>query len=126
MMVGQHQSDDTCYYTPTKLEGFGFAEVLEISEGGFEADHLFLLCYNIECHGAKGGINVASMVMKSLTKLNVLQRHSNGDSVCGNELNIVMDNCGGKNKNKAPYLFELGFSRYSTCSSYTKNMCDRR
>jgi hypothetical protein len=109
MMVGQHQSGDTCYYTPTKLEGFGFAEVLEISEGRFEPDHLFLLCYNNEGHGAKGGINVASMIMKSLKKLNMLQGHSNGDSVCGNELNIVMDNCGGQTKNKAPYLLNLDF-----------------
>jgi hypothetical protein len=128
---GEHQPGDTYYYTPTKLQGFGIADVSFVSEGGEEADHLYLHCYG-EGYGAKGEINVASMIMKTLKKLGIIQSDSNGQPICGNELSIVMDNCGGQNKNNhvlllAPYLVELGiFLKQSTCCSsllVTRRMC---
>jgi hypothetical protein len=90
---GEHQPGDTYYYTPTKLQCFGIADVSFVSEGGEEADHLYLYCYG-EGYGTKGGINVASMIMKTLKKLGKTQSDSNGQPIRGNELNIVMDNCG--------------------------------
>jgi hypothetical protein len=69
-----------------------------VSEVGEEADHLYLHCYG-EGYGKKGGINDASMIMKSLKKLGILQSDSNEQPILGNELNIVMYNCGGQNKN---------------------------
>ena len=52
----------------------------------------------------------------------------------GKELNFVMDNCGGQNKNRmvlrlAPYLVENGFFRVVNIiflvRGHTKNPCDR-
>jgi hypothetical protein len=68
---GEHQPGDTCYYTPTKLEGFGFADVFFVSEGGEEAEHLCLHCYG-EGYGTKGAIDVASVIMKSLAYYTLL------------------------------------------------------
>ena len=73
--------------------------------------------------------------MKTLNKTNLLKTDENGDPSCGKELNIVMDNCGGQNKNNyvillAPYLVELGyFSKVNIIFlvvGHTKNVCDRR
>jgi hypothetical protein len=87
--------------------------VSHVSSVGKEADHLNFHAFK-EGDGVKGGINVASMMMKSLKQLGLLQVNGEGNPVPGNELNIVMDNCGGQNKNNhvsllAPCLIEMGY-----------------
>ena len=132
---GKEQPGDTYYLTPSKLEGFGVADVSKpttVLEN--TADHLYFHCYK-EGDGAKGGINVASMIMKTLQLIGVMKKDTFGRAVKGKELNIVMDNCSGQNKNNyvlllAPYLVELGF--FETVNmvflvvGHTKNVCDRR
>jgi hypothetical protein len=99
---GKEQPGDTYYYTPTNLYGFGVADVSFVDDDGNEADHL---CK--EGYGAIGRNNVASMLMKTLDRLGLLKEQA------AKELNIVMDNCSGQNKNNhvrllAPYLVESG------------------
>jgi hypothetical protein len=130
---GKEQPGDTYYLTPSKLEGFGVADVSHVVDGK-DTDHLYFHCYK-EGYGTKGGINVASMLMKTFRRLELLKEDSNGNPITGNELNIVMDNCGGQNKNNhvillAPYLVERGFFKTVNMIflvvGHTKNVCDRR
>jgi hypothetical protein len=116
------------------LFGFGVVDVSIVGTNGKEADHLFFHLYQ-EGYGLKGGSNVASLLMKTLIKTKTLRLDDNGDTICGKELNIVMDNCGGQNKNNfvlllAPYLVELGyFKRVNMIFlvvGHTKNVCDQR
>jgi hypothetical protein len=73
---------------------------------------------------------VASLLMKSLRQLNILQ-----EGCRGKELNVVFDNCPGQNKNHhvlwlVPYLVEMGY--FETVNfiflvvGHTKNAADRR
>jgi hypothetical protein len=80
--------------------------------------------------GKKGGNNVASMIMHVLESLNLLK----GVGQVGKELNIIMDNCGGQNKNNhvlrlANLLVEAGYFHMVNFIFYvvghTKNICDR-
>ena len=53
--------------------------------------------------------NVCSLIMKTLSDLNLLRGNE-----AGKELNIVFDNCTGQNKNNTvlrlvPFLVEMGF-----------------
>jgi hypothetical protein len=62
-----------------------------------------------------------------------MQNNSNGKPIKGKELNLIMDNCAGQNKNNhvillAPYLVKMG---YFGCvniiffiTEHTKNVCD--
>jgi hypothetical protein len=92
------------------LYGFGVANVSFVdddgNDDGNETDHLYFHAYK-EGYGAKGRNNVASMLMKTLDSLGLLKEQAT------EELNIVMDNCSGQNKNNhvlllAPYLVESG------------------
>jgi hypothetical protein len=121
---GGSQPGDTYYFTPLGIYNFGFVDVADP-----RGDHLYCHIYK-EGDGKKGGNNVASLIMKSLQKMNVLQ-----DNNKGKELNIVFDNCPGQNKNHhvlwlVPYLVEMG---YFECVNFiflvvghTKNAADRR
>jgi hypothetical protein len=62
---------------------------------GVEADHLFFHCYK-EGNGAKGGINVASMIMKTFKNIIVLKHDSEGNPIKRRELELVMVNSGGQ------------------------------
>jgi hypothetical protein len=131
---GNEQPGETYYLTPAKLEGFGVADVSYLGDDGSDADHLYFHCYQ-EGYGAKGGLNVASMIVKTMNKIGVLKHDDSGAPVRGKELNIVMDNCGGQNKNNfvlllAPYLVEMGYFKTVNMLflvvGHTKNVCDRR
>jgi hypothetical protein len=131
---GTEQPGATYYLTPTKLEGFGVADVSYTNEKGTPKDHLYFHCYN-EGHGAKGGNNVASMLIKTLMKIGIMKVDSNGNPIQGKELNVVMDNCTGQNKNNmvlllAPWLVELGYFQHVNMVflvvGHIKNVCDRR
>ncbi|KAG7344887.1 hypothetical protein IV203_032418 [Nitzschia inconspicua] len=131
---GQQQPGETYFLTPVKLEGFGVADVSYEWKDGKETDHLYFHCF-VEGHGAKGGSNVASMIVKTLRKTKIMRDDDNGAPVRGKELNIVMDNCAGQNKNNyvlllAPYLVEAGYfftvNMLFLIAGHTKNVCDRR
>jgi hypothetical protein len=64
-----------------------------------------------------------------------MQNNSNGKPIKGKELNLIMDNCAGQNKNNhvillAPYLVEMGYfdsvNIIFLITGHTKNVCDRR
>jgi hypothetical protein len=44
--------------------------------------------------GKKGANNVVSLIVKTLRRLNLLRK-----DIAGGELNIIFNNCSGKNKN---------------------------
>jgi folylpolyglutamate synthase/dihydropteroate synthase len=78
--------------------------------------------------GKKGANNVASLVVKTLTRLNLLREDSVG------ELNIIFDNCSGQNKNNtvlklAAWLKAMGYFRRVNfiflVVGHTKNAADR-
>jgi hypothetical protein len=121
---GTSQPGDTYYYTPLTIFNLG---VVDVSHP--DGEHLYCHLYK-EGDGKKGGDNVASLLMKSLRHLNILQ-----DDCRGKELNVVFDNCPGQNKNHhvlwlVPYLIEMGY--FHTVNfiflvvGHTKNAADRR
>ncbi|KAG7373065.1 hypothetical protein IV203_033789 [Nitzschia inconspicua] len=63
-----------------------------------------------------------------------MRHDGDGAAIWGKELNVVMDNCAGQNKNNhvlllAPYLVEMGYFRTVNMlflvAGHTKNVCDR-
>jgi hypothetical protein len=121
---GTSQPGDTYYYTPLTIFNLG---VVDVSHP--DGEHLYCHIYK-EGDGKKGGDNVASLLVKSLRQLNVLQ-----EGCRGKELNVVFDNCPGQNKNHhvlwlVPYLVEMGY--FHTVNfiflvvGHTKNAADRR
>ena len=120
---GETQPGETYYYTPLAIYNFG---VVDVSHPA--GDHLYAHLYK-EGDGAKGGNNVASLLMKTLRSLNLLQ-----ENTVGKELKVVFDNCPGQNKNNfvlwlVPLLVELGFfSKVNfifLVAGHTKNAADR-
>ena len=121
---GGVQPGETYYYSPLNYNTLGCVDPSE--EGG---DRLYAHVYH-EGQGKKGGNNVASLIMKQLKYLGLLDR-SKGK---GKELNIVFDNCPGQNKNNfvlrlVPYLVEMGYFEEVNfiflVVGHTKNCCDR-
>jgi hypothetical protein len=117
---GGEQPGETYYYSPLGVYCFGVVDPT--------IDKLFAHLYT-EGQGQKGGNNVASLIMKTLKHINILN-----EDEAGRELSIVMDNCGGQNKNRmvlrlALYLVEAGY--FETVNfiflvrGHTKNACDR-
>ncbi len=89
----------------------------------------------MHCHvytdavGKKGVNNVTSLIMKTLRSLNLLK-----EDMIGRELNIIFDNCCGKNKNNTvlrlvAWLAQLGhFYKVNfifLIVGHTKNAADR-
>ncbi|KAG7371480.1 hypothetical protein IV203_020050 [Nitzschia inconspicua] len=75
------------------------------------------------------------MIVKTLNETGIMRRDGDGAAMRGKELNVVMDNCAGQNKNNhvlllAPYLVEMGYFRTVNMlflvAGHTKNVCDRR
>lgn len=131
---GTSQPGDTYYLTPLNLFVFGVVDVSYIGLQDEEEDRLYAHLYK-EGTGEKGGNNVASLIVKSLKQLNLMQNDLNNKPVKGKELNIIMDNCAGQNKNNhvillAPYLVEMGYfdlvNIIFLITGHTKNVCDRR
>ncbi len=78
--------------------------------------------------GGKGGNNVASLLMQALRDLGWIIAER-----CGGRLTIIMDNCGGQNKNQmvlrlALFLVENNYFKtveFIFCiRGHTKNVCD--
>jgi hypothetical protein len=92
--LGEHQPGETYYFSPLTVNCFGIANV------GMEKATLTAYIYH-EGEGKKGGNNVASLIHRYLDKEALINR----DRPPRKELNIVMDNCGGQNKNR--YVLRL-------------------
>jgi hypothetical protein len=86
--LGEHQPGETYYFSPLTVNCFGLANV------GLEKATLTSYIYH-EGEGKKGGNNVASLIFKYLDDNGLINRGQPPRK----ELNIVMDNCGGQNKN---------------------------
>ena len=119
---GGEQPGDTYYFSPLFIYVFGIADVSE------EKAKLKAYGYS-EDQGGKGGNNVASILMQALRDLGWIIAER-----CGGRLTIIMDNCGGQNKNKmvlrlALFLVESNFFKTVEFIFYirghTKNVCDR-
>jgi len=117
--LGDEQPGDCYYYSPINLYCFGIVDSTQ--------EHLHAYIYT-EGEGKKGSNNVSSLIMHYLTS-NVVE-----PGVINKELNVIMDNCGGQNKNKTvirlgAYLQELGWFQdvnlIFLVKGHTKNVADR-
>jgi hypothetical protein len=124
---GSTQPGETYFYSPLTIYLFG---VVDTSNNDHLIGHIFR-----EGDGKKGGNSVASLLIKTLRYLNIIQEDDEGQPIIGGELNIFFDNCTGQNKNNyvlwlVPYLVEAGY--FTTVNfnflvvGHTKNACDRR
>lgn len=123
---GESQPQDTYYYTPLNVYNLG---VVDVSQD----DHLYCHIYK-DGDGTKGGVNIASLLMKSLNKLGIIDDRQSPPTP-GKELNVVFDNCSGQNKNNTvlalvPMLMEMGHFKCVNflflVVGHTKNTADRR
>ena len=97
--LGDEQPGDCYYYSPINFYCFGIVDITQ--------EHLHAYIYT-EGEGKKGANNVSSLIMHYLTS-NVVE-----PGVINKELNVIMEKCGGQNKNKTviqlgSYLQELGW-----------------
>jgi hypothetical protein len=86
--LGEHQPGKTYYFSPLTVNCFGLANV------GYDKARLWSYIYH-EGEGKKGGNNVASLLFKHLDDQGFINRGQPPRK----ELNVVMDNCRGQNKN---------------------------
>lgn len=120
---GASQPGESYYLSPLGIFCLGVSNV------GIDNHSLRAYIYH-EGEGKKGGNNVASLLMKDLADrgwIDVTQGPRQ-------ELTVIMDNCGGQNKNRmvlrlAILLTELQyFKEVNVCflvAGHTKNSCDR-
>jgi hypothetical protein len=121
--LGEHQPGETYYFSPLTVNCFGLANV------GLPKALLLAFIYH-EGEGKKGGNNVASLIWRYLDENAYINRGRGPRK----ELNVVMDNCGGQNKNRyvlrlAPLFVELRYYRRVNIiflvAGHTKNAADR-
>ena len=89
----QSQPGETYYYSPLSVSNFGFVDTAYINNEGEAEEHCHAHVYHCGV-GKKGADNVASLILKTLKKLNLLRENDPGGV-----LNIIFDNCTGQNKN---------------------------
>jgi hypothetical protein len=92
-MYNKEQPGCTYYFSPMSIYNLGVVNH-HVYNDGWVSEHLHCHVYT-KGIGKKDANNVASLIMKTLQKLDLLCE----DSV-GSELNINFDNCSGQNKNK--------------------------
>jgi hypothetical protein len=96
-----------------------------------ENDKLHAFVYDEGDGGKKGGGNVASLILKllRLPEIDLMEKEE-----AGGELNFILDNCSGQNKNRmvlrlANLLVESGVLKKVNflflVGGHTKNPCDR-
>jgi hypothetical protein len=120
---GGEQPGETFYYSPLNIFQFGVVDPTD-------NDKLHAFVYD-EGDGKKGGNNVASLILK-LLRLPAIDLIEKGEA--GGELNFILDNCSGQNKNRmvlrlANLLVESGIfwkvNFLFLVRGHTKNPCDR-
>ena len=118
------------YFSPLNIYNLGVVNHAHVYEGkeNDPKEHMYARVYH-EGIAKKGMNNVCSLIMKTLSELNLLR-----DSDPGKELNIIFDNCKGQNKNNTvlrlvPFLVEMGFFKAVNfvflVVGHTKNAADR-
>jgi hypothetical protein len=127
-MFNKEQPGVTYYYSPLSIYNLGMVNHAHVYDDGRVTEHLHVHVYH-EGIGKKGANNVSSLIMKTLSDLNLLR-----DEEVGGELNIIFDNCSGQNKNNtvlrlAPWITELGYFKSVNfiflVVGHTKNAADR-
>ena len=118
---GLEQPGETYYYSPLSVYCLG---IVDLSGNQWQ---LYTNLYH-KGNDAKGGNNVASLIVKVLKQMELLNEDEKGF-----ELNLVMDNCGGQNKNRMVlrltlWLVECGYFKtvnmiFLVCG-HTKNPSD--
>ena len=118
--VGGEQVGDTYYYSPIAIYCLGIVDAA--------INQLYAYVYS-EANGRKGGNNTSSILLYHL-KTKVFDQHSGPIT----ELNVIMDNCVGQNKNRmiirsAALCIEMGWVKKVNLifliKGHTKNACDR-
>jgi hypothetical protein len=120
---GAGQPQDIYYFSAITVNIFGVTDVTK--------KPMTMLAFGYtEDQGGKGGNNVASLILKALRELGWIKQ----DGSTGKQLTIILDNCGGQNKNNfvlrlAPWLVECKLFKKVEIIFYvrghTKNACDR-
>ena len=118
---GQEQPADIYYYSPLTVNVFGCTNLTQTPTT--------MTAYGYtEAEATKGSNNVSSLLLKAIKDFGWLQ------GTTGKALTVVMDNCGGQNKNNnvlrlALYLVERKYFHRVEFAFYvrghTKNDCDR-
>ncbi len=116
----------TYYFSPLSVYNLGVVNHGHDYVNSNVAPHMYTHVYH-EGVGKKGANNVASLIVKSLRRLNLLR-----EDTAGGELNIIFDNCSGQNKNNtvlklSAWLKAMG---YFNCVNFfivghTKKSADR-
>jgi hypothetical protein len=121
------QPGATYYYSPLNTYCFG------IVDGSTRPSKLYGHVY-LEDLGKKGGDNVASMLWKQLKLMKLIPENNTKPATAAKEINIVMDNCRGQNKNNMVLrmlllLVKLGVAKKARAiflvRGHTKNDCNR-
>lgn len=121
--LGHSQPGETYYFSPLTVNCFGTADT------STDTPKMRAYVYT-EGDGKKGGNNVASLLFKDIQDRGWVDEERGPRE----ELTVVMDNCGGQNKNKMVLrmlglLTELGLYRKVNVAflvaGHTKNICDR-
>ena len=127
-IFNKEQPGSTYYFSPLSVYNLGMVDHAHVYNDGRIAEHMHCHVYN-EAVAKKGANNVASLIVKTLRRLN----HLHGDSI-GGELNIIFDNCSGQNKNNtvlrlAAWLKQMGYFKkvkfVFLIVGQTKNAADR-
>ena len=127
-VYNKQQPGCTYYYSPLSVYNLGVVNHGHVDKKGGVGAHMYAHVYH-EGVGKKGANNVASLIIKTLNLLNLLQENSPGE-----ELNIIFDNCSGQNKNNtvlklAAWLKAMGYFKRVNfiflIVGHTKNAADR-
>jgi len=123
--LGGEQPGDTYYLSPIWLYCLG---IVNAAEGK-------LYAYMYQENSAKKGMNnVASLLMHYIKNYLLNEHQRTNHNFQKEELNIIMDNCGGQNKNNVvirlgAYLCEVGYFKKVNfvflVKGHTKNSADR-
>ena len=132
--MNSEQPGETYYMSPVNAYIFGVADVA--NKPTTLTAHTF-----IEGDGVKGGNTVASLLWKELDALGLIPARDpvskkllNKDHEAAKEINIVMDNCIGQNKNNMVIRLLYFMVQRKLCKvaraiflvkGHTKNDCDR-
>jgi hypothetical protein len=127
-VFNHEQPNCTYYFSPLGVYNLGVVnEAHKYSEEDVR-EHLYAHVYH-EGTGKKGSNNVASLIMKTLKHMGILD-----ETKIGGHLVIIFDNCVGQNKNNTviklvSYLTEMGYFNKVTfvflIVGHTKNTADR-
>ena len=123
---GCEQPGDIYYFSPLGVYIFGMVRL-------YKKENELVAQYYYEGEGKKGGNNVASLLYNKINKIEnwVQQAFTEGPA---KSYSLIMDNCGGQNKNRMVIRFlllltEIGVFRQINLlflvRGHTKNACDR-